>query len=203
MRARFLPVAAIVVLLTACSSAVRRELGEDREAFREALSNTAYRYVDSRIELVSLAHIGTLELGRERFFVIYVRQRITGMLAPRGVNHVVIMNGDLKVRRGFGHPMIPLRCEGDRLILSEPIELWSGDESEQAVVGDVLQFTLTSEGGLDFKLLTRGADAEASAARFDASGGGDFVAGADCAALDDPCAQAAAVAQGLDRLLAR
>lgn len=90
--------------------------------------------------LLHASHTCTLRVGGEPLEVVDVREILPDMASPRGVNHIVVLDAKPEVVKAIRYvDERPLRCEGERLLLWAPLDLYDGTP-----MGNVLVF---SKGG--------------------------------------------------------
>lgn len=107
-------------------------------------------------EVVHVSHTCDLTSDGTILHILDVREIVPFMPAPRGVNHIVVMDDDLRVVHAIGYvDQRPLRCDGDRLLLHGTLDLRdaagnglvfsNGGESVQPAVVDVAALPWRSE----------------------------------------------------------
>ena len=87
-------------------------------------------------QTVHVSHTCNLRVDGEVLHVVDVRELLVHMPAPRGINHVAVLNSAREVVWSFRYAdERPLRCDGAQLLLWAPVALEAGGS------GNVLMFS--------------------------------------------------------------
>ena len=106
----------MIMLLCWVANAPGTEAMPPKAAILNALM--AAEVTDPDRQLTHLSHACTLLLYGQRFPVIDVREIVPSVPSPRGLNAIVILDHQLRVRRAVGYvDERPLYCIGNRLLL--------------------------------------------------------------------------------------
>ena len=104
-----------LLVMSGCNEPSKPEL-HDRERVLAALQGASV--TDSRRWPLHLSHTCDLKIDDDIYPVLDVREIIPFMAAPRGINHIVVMDSSLAVMQAFRYiDQRPLSCYGDRLLL--------------------------------------------------------------------------------------
>jgi hypothetical protein len=81
-------------------------------------------------EIVHASHTCDLVVEGSTLHVLDVREIVPFMRAPRGVNHIVVMNDDGRMVRAIGYvDQRPMRCDANRLLVYGALEVYDGERS--------------------------------------------------------------------------
>jgi hypothetical protein len=106
----------MILLLCWTANALGAEAMPSKAALLAALMGA--EVTDPDRQLTHLSHVCTLLLDGQRLPVLDVREIVPGVPSPRGVNAIVILDHQLRVRRAVGYDdQRPLYCIDNRLLL--------------------------------------------------------------------------------------